>query len=78
MELVVLWFIFRIPALIGTAPMRSMVDIGQATTQVASTGLSMQMQGMQMAVSSYYAQQSEALATDGMIMMGAGGVASLF
>ena len=73
MELVVLWFIFRIPALIGTAPMRSMVDIGQATTQVASTGLNMQMQGMQMAVSSYYAQQAEALAGEGMLMMGAAG-----
>jgi hypothetical protein len=52
MQVAILWFIFRIPSLLGTAPMRSMVDVGQAVTQVASAGLSMQVQSMQMAVSS--------------------------
>jgi hypothetical protein len=81
MQIAILWFIFRIPSLLGTAPMRSMVDLGQAVTQVASAGLSMQVQSMQMAVASYYAQAGIRMAEEGMVMggvLGAAGIGAMF
>jgi len=81
MQIALLWFSFRIPSLLGTAPMHLLVDVGQAATQIASTGLSMQIQSMQMAVSSYYAQAGIQMAQEGMAMggvLGAAGIGAMF
>ncbi|GCE49940.1 hypothetical protein EI42_01678 [Thermosporothrix hazakensis] len=43
-----LWFIIRIPALLGTAPMRTMVEAGQMMGQVVGTTMAMQMAELQM------------------------------
>ena len=64
---------------LGTTSMHTMVDVGQAATQVASTGLSMQMQSMQMAFATYYANENIALAQEGMWLnagLGGAGIAS--
>ncbi|WP_220199439.1 hypothetical protein [Ktedonospora formicarum] len=48
MRIACLWFVFRIPSLLGSAPMRTMVDAGQMMSQAVSTTISMQFTQFQM------------------------------
>ena len=41
-NVVLLWFILRVPALLNVAPMRGMMEIGQTITQAANTVISIQ------------------------------------
>jgi hypothetical protein len=41
MRIAILWFILRIPSLLGTAPMRTIVEAGQAMQQAAGASIAM-------------------------------------
>ncbi|GHO42790.1 hypothetical protein [Ktedonospora formicarum] len=45
-----LWFLVRVPGLLGTAPMRTMVQAGQSMAQVVNTTMAIQMAEAQMVV----------------------------
>jgi hypothetical protein len=51
MVISLIWFILRIPGLIGTSPLSSMIDVGQRMSQTAGAALNHSMQQAQMIVS---------------------------
>nr|BBH87490.1 hypothetical protein KTC_22410 [Thermosporothrix sp. COM3] len=62
MRIACIWFIIRIPSLLGTAPMRTMVSAGQMVTQVVGATVMMQIQQFQMIVQGASALVSAGLA----------------